>query len=126
MGMLKRKQTLLCKEGIGPALMVPATPAALSATAFAQDTPKSSSHPAVFSAKGRGFAVLEVAKPPLQSPVEVFDNDLQAMSVGSPRLDSHCVSKLPQALLPWPPLAPFEVIPESRSLPVGWRPQSAS
>src|SRR5262245_8739832 len=98
MSVCQREQTLLSKEGIGPAMVILATRATSSATAFAQETAQSSPHPAIFSAKGRGIAVLEVAKPPLQSPVEVFDNDFQAMTVGSPCLGSNRVSKLPQTL----------------------------
>src|SRR5512134_3582721 len=117
MGMFKRKQSLLDKEGIGPALMVPASPAASAATAFAQDAPNPSPHPAILGAKGRGIAVLEISKPSLQSPVEIFDNDLQAMSVGAPRLDSDRVSKFPEALLPWPFLALFEVVAQKVEAP---------
>jgi len=102
MGVCQRKQALLGKEGIGPAMVILATRAAASATAFTQETPKSSSHPAILGAKSRGIAVLEVAKPPLQSPVEIPDSPLQAMAVGSPRLGSNRVSKFPEALLPWP------------------------
>jgi len=90
-------------------MVILATRAASSAPAFAQNTPKSSPHPAIFGAKGRGIAVLEVAKPSLQSPVEVFDNDLQVRTVGPPRLGTNRVSKFPEALLPRPFSSALEV-----------------
>ena len=125
MGMLKRKQTQLGKEGIGPALMVPATPAASSATAFAQDAAESSPQPLVLGVQRRWVAVLKVLKPSLHRSVQVSDNDLQALAVSPPCLGSNRVSKLPQTLLPWPLLPTLEVISQ-KSLPVGWHPQSAS
>ena len=64
MGVLKRKQTLLCKEGIGPALMVGVTKShARSFLLLAQERSQPPPDEAVDHAEGFVMGVLEVPEP---------------------------------------------------------------
>ena len=80
MGSGQVQRPLLGKEGVGPAVMVPA--AAFSTGAFAQDRTQPHSQPAVDAVERVAVAVLEVLKPPRERPVHIGDDERQALAAG--------------------------------------------
>ena len=110
MSCYQREQPVLGKEAIGPMMMVVATPPAFTSRPFAQQAPKATANPAIFIWKDGFTAMFEVFKPALQCPVEVFDDDLQAMSVGASRFVTNRVPKFLPALLPRPSPASVEAV----------------
>src|SRR4051794_18474061 len=100
MGFFQAIQAQPCKVGVGPAMMILPFTQATTPAPLPQDAPKPSTHPAVDRAERRLAAVLEVAEPATQRPVQSLDYRPQALSVGPPRLGPHVVSQLLQALLP--------------------------
>ena len=81
MGILKRKQPVLAKEGIRPALMIPASTPSPRLAALAKDAPQSHANPAVQIREDVSMAVLEVLKPARQCEIDVGDDRLQAVPV---------------------------------------------
>src|SRR5207245_7346239 len=58
------------------------------------------------------IGVLEVAEPALERPVEINNDDLQALPSGSPRLRADCLLQLVEALLAHVTAAAVEPIAE--------------
>ncbi len=110
MGRAQRKQPLLLKESIGPVLMGDAARPALFALPLAQQIPKAPPHPTLFAGEGGLVAMFEILKPALQCPVEVFDDDLQAMTASASRLGPNRVPEFLPALLPRPFPASVEAV----------------
>src|SRR6267142_5734978 len=92
--------------------MVAPAPAPWLPLALAQDTPQPHPHPGVQRSEGASMAMLEILKPAPQRTIDVFDDDLQALTVGASRLGTNRVVELPETLLPWPLQAPLKVIPQ--------------
>ena len=102
----QRVQPLLGKESIGPAVMVAPTPTSWLPLALTQDTPQPHPHPGVQRSEGTFVTLFEIFKPAPQCAIDVFDDNLQAMTVGASRLGTNRVFELPETLLPRPTIRP--------------------
>jgi hypothetical protein len=109
---------MLDKEGIRPALMVASPPAPLLPLALAQDTSQPHPHPGVQRSEGVSMALLELLKPAPQRAIDVGDDHLQALALGTPRLGPNRVFELPETLLARPFHPPLEVIPQKVQAPL--------
>jgi len=110
MGIFKAKEPSGPKESVRPPIMVitPADPLPLETPS--EDTPQAAPYPLIKARKSALIAMLEVLKPSPKRAVDIGNNALQRVSVGSPRLLTNGLFHLLQALCPWPTGAPFEMI----------------
>ncbi len=118
MGIFKAKIPSGPKEPVRPSIMVitPADPLPLEAPS--ENTPQAAPYPLIQAREGALIAMLEVLKPSPKRAVDIGNNALQRVSIGSPRLLTNGLFQFLQALCPWPTGAPFEMISkEVKSLP---------
>ena len=94
----KREQPTLGKEGIRPALMVPATTAATSMATATENTAQTHPYPTIRHLERERGAVLEVFKPAFRRPVDVRDDRSKAMPVITPCLGTDRIAELTEAL----------------------------
>jgi hypothetical protein len=93
---------VLDKESIGSAVMVAPTPAPWLPLALTQDTPQPHPHPGVQRSEGAFVTMFEIFKLASQRAIDVGDDRLQALALGTSRLGPNRVLKLPETLLPRP------------------------
>src|SRR5271165_284830 len=101
-GCFQGEVTLRRKERIRPTLMIPPATPTPPARTLAQNTPQTPSDPTVHGRERRVAAMLKVAEPAVQRPVEVRNNAGQGSPVRPPRLRPERGLELVQALLPGP------------------------
>src|SRR4029077_6203922 len=89
---------MLCKESVGPTLMIAPAATSFSAQAFAEETSQPHPYPLVQNVKREAMAVFEILKPASQPGREVVDDLRQAFPRGPFRLLSDCVFELLHAL----------------------------
>src|SRR6202012_3559564 len=106
------EQPKLSKEGVGPAVMIPAQSPAFATLPTAQDAPQTHPDPPVQVPEGRPVAVFEVFKPASLGSPEIGDDPLQAVPTGPRGLGSDLVLQLSQALRARPAIAALAVIPQ--------------
>src|SRR5689334_8161271 len=110
MGRDNGEQPLLSKEGVGPAVVVPAPRPTLELVTVAQDAAKTHPGPLVEIGKGAPQAVLEVLQPAPLNRLEVRDDPLEAMPTCAPGLTSDLVLELLEALLARPLVTLLELV----------------
>src|SRR5436190_23876497 len=101
---------MICKEFVGPTLMIAAPTTSRFAQAFPQEASQPHPDPPVQHVKREAMAVLEILKPASQPGREVVDDLRQAFSRGPFRLFSDCVFELLHALGSRVALPPYEPI----------------
>ena len=85
-GCVKREQPSIREVGIWPALLiVDGAPDARSLLLFAQERAKPATDELVEIDEGAGLGELEVAEPAAEHPVEVRDDDIEAVAPRPPR-----------------------------------------
>lgn len=110
MGSRQGEQAQPGKEGIRPTKVIRTVFSSLSSLASAQQATQPHPHSLVQGGEREAMTVLEVFKPAPQGPVQVRDDRLQALAVGTPSLGPNRVLELVQALRAGPTISPFEVI----------------
>src|SRR5437588_8786542 len=101
---------MICKEFIGPTLMIAAPATSRLTQAFAEEASQPHSDPPVQHVKREAMAVFEICIPASQPGREVVDDLRQAFPRGPFRLLSDCVFEFLHALGPWVALPPYEPI----------------
>ena len=95
MGNCQRVQTMRGKESIRPAMMIEPAAASAATTTMAQDAAQTHADPAVKVDKSPATAVLKVLKPAFQRPIDVQDDDRQAIAVIPSRFLTNRVFEFP-------------------------------
>ena len=108
------------KEGIGPAVVIPASATSSQANTVPEDTAQPHPNPLVQWRERELMAVFKVFKPAHQGAVDVRDGFLQAFAVGTSGFGPDGVLELLEALLARPTIASLEVVAqEVEAAPLG-------
>ena len=79
MGCDQAVQPMLPKEGVSPPLVIGTAPATSAAAAAAEHAAQSHPDPFIQTLEREATAVLEISKPANQGPIQLLDDDGQAL-----------------------------------------------
>ena len=92
--------------------MIQSSTSTTSAFPLAEDRTQSHSYPSIQRSKRSAVAVLEILKPATQAPVDIGNDDLQAMPVAAMGVSTKGVFEFLDTLDSRPAQATFKVIPQ--------------
>src|SRR6266550_811503 len=104
MGDCQREQAMLDKESVWPAMMIQPAAAPTSTVTNTENAAQAHTDPTIQDHESKTTAVLEVLKPSFHGPIDLQDDDRQAIAVRPFGFLANGILKLLETLSSRPPL----------------------